>query len=57
MHTYILNKGTITVPNTATASASVNNTNQKYHLKIGPFTDCITEINNIKVDDAKNLIW
>ena len=27
-------KGTITVPNTATAGASANNTNKKYYLKI-----------------------
>ena len=51
---YILVTGTITVPNTAAAGAAVNNTNKKIIFRnCPPFTDCITEINNIKVDDAQ----
>ena len=46
--TYILVKGTITVPSTAAAGVAVNNTNKKVVFKsCAPFTDCITEINNI----------
>ena len=50
----ILVKGTITVPNTTAAGVAVNNTNKKVIFKnCAPFTDCITEINNIQVDDAQ----
>ena len=53
---YILARGTITVRNTAAASAAVNNTNKKVIFKnCAPFTDCITEINNTQVDDAQNI--
>ena len=53
---YILVKGTITVPNTAAAGASVNNTNKRVILKnCVPFTDCITKINNTQVDDAQDI--
>ena len=53
---YILVKGTITVPNTAAAGASVNNTNKIVILKnCVPFTDCITKINNTQVDDAQDI--
>ena len=53
---YILVKGTITVPNTAAAGVSVNNTNKKVILKnCVPFTDCITKINNTQVDDAPDI--
>ena len=52
---YILVKGTITVPNTTAAAASVNNTNKRVILKnCVPFTDCITKINNTQVDDAQD---
>ena len=48
----MLVKGTLTVPNTAAASAAVNNTNKNIKFKYcAPFTDCITEINNTQVDD------
>ena len=51
---YIFVKGAITVPNTAAAGASVNNTNKKLIFKnCAPFTDCITEVNNTQVDDAQ----
>ena len=50
-HAYILVKGTITVPNTYAAGAAVNNTIKKVIFKnCAPSTDCITEINNTKVD-------
>ena len=53
---YILVKGTITVPHTASAGAAVNNTNKKLICKnFASFTNCITEINNTKVDDAQNI--
>ena len=52
--TYILVKGTITVPNTAAAGAAVNNTNKKVIFKnCAPFTDCITGMNNTEVDDTQ----
>ena len=54
--TYILVKGTVTVPNTAAAGAAVNNTNKKVVFKnCAPFTDCITEINNTHIDGAQNI--
>ena len=44
----MLIKGTITVPNTAAADPTVNNTNRKVLFKnCAPFTDCITEINSM----------
>ena len=47
----ILVKGTITVPNTAAPGqpAKVNVINW------APFTDYISEINNIKIDNAKHI--
>ena len=49
-------KGTITVPNTAAAGATVNNTNEKVVLKnFASFTDCITEVNNTQVDDGQKI--
>ena len=51
---YILVKGTITVNNTGAADADANNTNQKLIFKnCAPFTNCISEINNTQVDNAK----
>ena len=53
---YMLVKGTITVPNTEAAGASVNNTNKKVIFKhFAPFTDCITEINNTHADDTQKI--
>ena len=54
---YILtNKGKITVHNTAAAPAVANNTNKKVVFKTcAPFTDCINEINNIQIDNAKDI--
>ena len=54
--TYILIKGTITVPNTAAADANPNNRNKKVIFKnCTLFTDCISEINNKGIDHAKDI--
>ena len=53
---YILVKGNITVNNTAAAGAAANNTNNKVIFKsCAPFTNCISEINNKQVDNAKDI--
>ena len=53
---YILVKGTITVNNTAAADADANNTNKKVIFQnCAPFTNCISEINNTQVDNAKDI--
>ena len=54
--TYVLVKGTITVNNTAAADAAENNTNKKVIYKnCAPFTNCISEINNTQVENAKDI--
>ena len=53
---YILVKATITVNNTAAGGAAANNTNEKVILKnCAPFTNCISEINNMQIDNAKDI--
>ena len=53
---YILVRGTITVNNTAAAGAVANNTNKQVIFKnCAPFTNCISEINNTKAGDAKDI--
>ena len=53
---YILVKGTITVNNTAAADPDANNANKKLIFKnFVPFTNCISEINNTQVDNAKDI--
>ena len=53
---YSFVKGTITVNNTAAQGAAANNTNKKVIFKIyAPFTNCISEINNIQIDNAKDI--
>ena len=53
---YILFKGTISVNNTAAAGAAVNNINKKVIFKnCVPFTNCISEINNTQIDNAKDI--
>ena len=53
---YILAKGTISVINTAVAGAAANNTNEKVIFKnCAPFTNCISEINNTQIDNAKDI--
>ena len=53
---YILVKGTITVNNTAAQGAGANNINKKVIFKnCTPFTNCISEINNTQIDNAKDI--
>ena len=53
---YILVKGTITVNNTAAQGAGANNINKKVIFKnCAPFTNCISEINNTQIDNAKDI--
>ena len=53
---YILVKGTISVNNTAAAGAAVNNDDKKVIFKnCAPFTNCISEINNTQIDNAKDI--
>ena len=53
---YILVKGTITVNDTSAAGAAANNTNKKVIFKnCAPFANCISEINNTQVDNAKDI--
>ena len=53
---YILVQGTISVNNTAAQIAAANNTNKKVIFKnCAPFTNCISEINNTQIDNAKDI--
>ena len=53
---YILVKGTVTVPYTAAADADGNNANEKVIFKnCAPFVNCISELNNTQVDNAKDI--
>ena len=53
---YILVQGTISINNTAAQGAAANNTNKKVIFKnCVPFTNCISEINNTKIDNAKDI--
>ena len=53
---YILVKGTISVNNTAAQGVAANNTNKKVIFKnCTPFTNCISEINNTQIDNAKDI--
>ena len=53
---YILVKGTISANNTAAAGAAVNNNDRKVIFKnCAPFTNCISEINNTQIDNAKDI--
>ena len=53
---YILVKGTISVNNTAAQGAAANNTNKNVIFKnCAPFTNCISEINNTQIDNAKDI--
>ena len=52
---YILDKVTLTVPNTGAAEAP-NNRNKKVIFKnCAPFTDCISERNNKEIDHAEDI--
>ena len=50
----MLVKGTVTVPNTGTA-ANPNNRKNTIIENCAPFTDCINEINNTRIDNAKDI--
>ena len=53
---YIVVKGNITVNNTAAGGAAASNTNKKVIFKnFAPFTNCISEISNTKIDDALDI--
>ena len=53
---YIVVRGTISVNNTAAQGAAANNTNKKVTFKnCAPFTNCISEINNTQIDNAKDI--
>ena len=53
---YILAKGTITVSEAAAADADANNANKKVIFKnCAPFINCISEINDTEVDNAKDI--
>ena len=53
---YILIKGTISANNTAAAGATANNINRKVTFKnCAPFTNCISEIKNTQLDNAKDI--
>ena len=53
---YILVEGTITVNNTSAQGVAANNTNKEVIFKnCGPFTNCISEINNTQIDNAKDI--
>ena len=52
---YILVKGTISVKNTAAGDA-INNNNRKVIFKnCAPFTNCVSEINNTQIGNAKDI--
>ena len=54
-YAYILVKGTISVNNSAAGDA-INNNNRKVIFKnCAPFTNCISEINNTQIDNAKDI--
>ena len=51
---YILVKGNVTVNNTAVGAVAANNTNKKVIFEnCAPFTNCISKINNIQIDNAE----
>ena len=51
---YILVKGNISVNNTVGAGAAANNVNKKVIFKnCSPFTNCISKINNIQIDNTE----
>ena len=53
---YILVTGNITANNTAAADANPDNTNKKIIFKnCAPFTNCLSEINNTQIDNAKDI--
>ena len=51
---YILVTRTIEVPNTETTANANNKKKNIIIKKCAPFTDCISEMNNTGIDNAKN---
>ena len=51
---YKLVSATVTVPNTAAAEAATNNRKNMIIKNCTPFTNCISEINNTQIDNAKD---
>ena len=52
----MLSKGTITVNNTAAVDADANHADKKVTFEnCAPFTDWKSEINNLEIDDAKDI--
>ena len=55
-NSYVNIKATITVQNTVATAAPVSNTNKNViSITCAPFTNCISEINNTQVDDARSI--
>ena len=52
---YLLVSAAITVPNTAAPVAAANNRKNIIIKNCTPFTNCISEINNIQIDNAKDI--
>ena len=53
---YVIVKGTVSVNNTAAQGAAVNNVNLKVIFKnCASFTNCISDINNTQIDNAKDI--
>ena len=50
---YIFVKGTITVVWVAAPAPAINAVKEVVFKNCAPFTDCISEINNAKIDNAK----
>ena len=53
--TYILVKGTITVPNTGTEPGPDNRNKNVIFKNCAAFTDCISEIKNTEIDHVKDI--
>ena len=53
---YLLDKENITVNNIAAEGVAANNTNEKVIFKnCDPFANCISEIKNTQVDNARDI--
>ena len=53
--THIFAKGTKTVPNTGIAAAPNNRNKKLIFRNFAPFTDCISQINNKRIDHANDI--
>ena len=53
---YIRVKGTITVPNIAATGSAASNANKKViYENWNPYTNCISQINNMQFNNAKDI--